>query len=490
MDDRFKDIYDRAHEQWPMFPDLVLIPAGKKGWIVEKIPPWVADWSDQRAENLRGRPVVDALDGAAEALFPVIEAVYETGQAVRDYCIEFLDTRGQSRGILVHAERVGTYPGTSRGAVFIRFHDVTDAISVQRQTTRISSFDGLIARSRVMGQVFRKIELYSPVDMSVVITGETGTGKELIARALHDHSARRNRHFVALNCSAISMDILESELFGHERGAFTGAVRTHKGLFEQADEGTLFLDEIGEMPLATQAKLLRVLEEGIIARVGGEREHEVNVRILAATNVPLELAVGLKRFRSDLYHRLSVLRIHLPPLRERREDIPLLIDHFLTQLNQRYGKQIVRLTQEAMELVDQYEWPGNVRELKNAMDRVYVEAGSSIIGRSAFDEWIEERKALTPDNWSLEAAEALAGLTTVPVERPALPAPPEIPALPPPQPQTGQSKGREIDEVDIRRAFQEAGGNATRAARILGIHKATLYRRMKVLSLRREDLDA
>jgi len=485
MDKNFKDVYDQAHRQLPMFPDLVLIPDGKGGWIVDKIPPWIADWSGESIDDLVGRPVIDALDGAAEALTPVADAVHETGQAVRDYCIEFQDSAGHDHGVLVHAERVKNYSGTSVDAVIMRLHDVTDAISVQRQAPRLTSFPGMIARSRAMAEVFRKIDLYSPVDMPVVITGETGTGKELVSRAIHDNSPRRNRPFVALNCSAISTDLLESELFGHERGAFTGAVRTHKGLFEQADTGTLFLDEVGDMSLPTQAKLLRVLEEGVIARIGGENEKTVDVRLVAATNIPLELSVGLKRFRSDLYHRLSVLRIHVPPLRERRQDIPLLIDFFLTTLNQKYGKQIVRLTQEAMDLVTRYEWPGNVRELRNAMNRVYVEADSPIIDRAAFDEWIEERKALTPDNWSLDVADALAGLVpTTHVGRPALPAPVPQLALPAPEP----IKNKDLDEEAIRRAFQEAGGNATRAARSLGIHKATLYRRMKALDLKREDL--
>jgi len=345
-----------------------------------------------------------------------------------------------------------------------------------------------VARSPAMMEVFRKIERYAPVDMPVVITGETGTGKELVANALHDRSPRRGKPIVALNCSAISTDLLESELFGHERGAFTGAVKTHKGLFEQADGGTLFLDEIGEMPPSTQAKLLRVLEAGVIARVGGEKDLAVDVRILAATNVPLELAVGLNRFRSDLYHRLSVLRIHIPALRERAEDIPLLVDHFLAELNDQYGKRVVRLTREAEEVVTRYDWPGNVRELRNAMNRVYVESDSSIIGRAAFDEWIEERKALRPSQWSLDAAEALASVARASSERPALPPPAAPPALPVAS-FAARGRPRSLEAEDIRLAFKEADGNATQAARILGVHKATLYRRMKSLGLTREEME-
>jgi DNA-binding NtrC family response regulator len=455
---------------------------------VDRLPPWIAAWSGARTEDLAGHPIEDALDGAAEALTPVVDAVYATGQVVRDYCVEFNDAEGNSRGILVHAERVEKFPGSTKGAVFLRLHDVTDAITLQKSSSELASYQDMVARSPAMMEVFRKIERYAPVDMPVVITGETGTGKELVANALHDRSPRRGKPIVALNCSAVSTDLLESELFGHERGAFTGAVKTHKGLFEQADGGTLFLDEIGEMPLGTQAKLLRVLEAGVIARVGGEQEMAVDVRILAATNVPLELAVGLNRFRSDLYHRLSVLRIHLPALRERTEDIPLLVDHFLAQLNDQYGKRVVRLTREAEEIVTQYDWPGNVRELRNAMNRVYVETDASIIGRAAFDEWIEERKALRPSRWGLDAAEALATAARASSERPALP-PPSLPPALPVASFAARGRPRSLEPEDIRLAFKEANGNATQAARILGVHKATLYRRMKSLGLTREEME-
>ena len=195
---------------------------------------------------------------------------------------------------------------------------------------------GFIGHSPALLQVFRKIEIYGPTDAPVVITGETGTGKELAARALHAHSQRHRRPFVAVNCAALSEELLESELFGHEKGAFTSAVRAHRGRFERAHEGTLFLDEIGEMPLRLQAKLLRVIEEGVIERVGGEREVTVDVRLMSATNVPLEIAVQSRTFRLDLYHRLDVLRVHMPPLRERLDDIPLLADHFLQLLNEKY----------------------------------------------------------------------------------------------------------------------------------------------------------
>jgi transcriptional regulator with GAF, ATPase, and Fis domain len=256
-----------------------------------------------------------------------------------------------------------------------------------------------------MQSVFRKIAIYGPTAAPVVVTGETGTGKELTAHALHTYSPRRRHPFVAVNCAALSEELLETELFGHERGAFTSAVRSHRGRFERAHTGTLFLDEIGELPLRLQAKLLRVLEEGMIERVGGEREVSVDVRLISATNVPLEQAVQARTFRLDLYHRLEVLRVHMPPLRERVKDIPLLTAHFLEQLNAKYQRQIQGLTPEAMALLQTYHWPGNIRELRNVLERVAVETMADVIGRRAFDEWVRERSRVYPGTWDVKARE-------------------------------------------------------------------------------------
>ena len=253
-------------------------------------------------------------------------------------------------------------------------------------------FRNLIGSSPAMRELFRKIRLYGASDAAVIITGETGAGKELVAQALHAESARADKPFAELNCTALSEQLLESEMFGHERGAFTGAVREHRGYFERADGGSLFLDEIGDMPLHIQSKLLRVLEDGRVQRVGGERSRQVDVRVIGATNVPLEQAVAERRFRADLYHRLAVLRIHLPPLRERPEDIPLLADQFLRQFNSKYQKGVQRLTSEAIRLLQAYLWPGNVRELRNVLERVVVEAETEAIGARAFTEWIRERQ--------------------------------------------------------------------------------------------------
>src|SRR6185503_8701227 len=206
----------------------------------------------------------------------------------------------------------------------------------------------------------------------------------------------------------------ESELFGHERGAFTGAVAIHRGRFERADKGTLFLDEIGDMPLRVQAKLLRVLEDGKFERVGGEKEIAGDARVVAATNAPLERAVVDRRFREDLYHRIAVLRVHVPPLRQRVEDLPLLADHFLSICDRRYGRGRKRLSPEAVRLLASYAWPGNIRELRNVLERVYVEASNDVVSRNAFAEWEGERDTLAAGAWNLGLREEQR-MTTAPL---------------------------------------------------------------------------
>jgi sigma-54 specific flagellar transcriptional regulator A len=388
-----------------------------------------------------------------------------------------------------------------------------------------SAFHGMVGRGAAMRVVFEKIDRYGVTDAPVLITGETGTGKELIARAVHRVSPRRQRPFVAINCSALNEDLFESELFGHDRGAFTGAVATHKGRFERANLGSLFLDEIGDMPERVQAKLLRVLEHGTFERVGGEREISADVRIIAATNVGLERAVGEGRFREDLYHRVAVLRIHAPPLRERVDDLPLLVDHFLRQFAGRYGRPVARLSPEAMHAFEQYAWPGNVRELRNVLERLFVESRTEVIGRGALNEWVQERDLLAAGAWNVELRDRqqLSGRVLVPggaddvsaddLRRAAMvlgrlmaeSAPPER-RLPSDE-VAGEDDGvpivrvaaevrgageepepPEITEESLRDAYRAARGNLSAAARRLRVHKATLYRHMKRLGLSRDDL--
>jgi formate hydrogenlyase transcriptional activator len=242
----------------------------------------------------------------------------------------------------------------------------------------MSTFD-LIGSSARFRTVLDQINMVAPVDCAVLVQGETGTGKEVIAQAIHDASPRRQNRFVAVNCAAIPSALLESELFGHERGAFTGAVAQTMGRFQSADRGTLFLDEIGDLPLELQPKLLRVLQERQIERLGGGRTIQIDVRIIAATNQDLWRMVREQRFRADLYYRLNVFPIMLPSLRERKDDIPMLIEYFVDKFAKRQGKSIQRVADEAMCVLKHYDWPGNIRELQNVVERAVIMAKGPVL---------------------------------------------------------------------------------------------------------------
>src|SRR5215470_589198 len=243
---------------------------------------------------------------------------------------------------------------------------------LKREFRKVHGMGNLIGKSKKMQEVFKMIEVVSGTNSTVLITGESGTGKELVAKAIHLNSPRSDEAFVSVNCGAFTETLLESELFGYMRGAFTGAIANKKGLFEVADKGTIFLDEVGDTSLAMQVKLLRVLQERTIRRVGGTEEIPVDVRIIAATNKDLASMVAENQFREDLFYRISVIPLHIPPLRHRREDIPLLANHFLSRLNASMGKKIDRLSDEALKKLEAYGWPGNVRELENAIERAFI----------------------------------------------------------------------------------------------------------------------
>lgn len=452
-------------------PDLVIVRWGSGEWQVHRLSDRVKSWLGVEDNDVRGRLLHHIFPSSIPSLADLASEVLDTGQDLTAIKVRLLQDESEFLANIQFAGLTEDYLGQLVRIVLRR-----ESIASKQDI----GFRGLLGISPAMREVFRKIKLYASSDAAVIITGETGAGKELVAQALHAESDRQDKPFAALNCTAISEQLLESELFGHERGAFTGAVREHRGYFERADGGTLFLDEIGDMPQHTQSKLLRVLEDGQVQRVGGEKSRKVDVRIIGATNVALEQAVAEQRFRADLYHRLAVLRIHLPPLRERIEDIPLLADFFLQQFRSRYNKSAKQLTPEAMRLLQSYLWPGNVRELRNVIERVLVESEAEAIGARAFAEWIQERQQFSLPSQPAPAGENLHKLPVAVPYHQTQNDEPVISRIP--------GKQVELSEAMIRRAYRSADGNLSAAARSLGVHRSTLYRHLKRLQLKRDEL--
>jgi two-component system response regulator HydG len=328
-----------------------------------------------------------------------------------------------------------------------------DNLELKRRLDEKFGFEGVIGDSPQMRDVIERLKRIAPTNASVLIEGETGTGKELVAQAIHQNSPRKNKAFVALNCAALSENILESELFGHVKGAFTDASTDRVGKFEYAHGGTMFLDEVGDMPLPTQIKLLRVLENGEITRVGSNQPITVNVRILSATNRNLEESIEAGTFRNDLYHRLKVITIRLPTLRERRQDIPILIDYFVKQFAAQHGKQIRGMSPPARHKLLGFEWPGNVRQLRNVVESMVV---------------VDYDGLLDVD----DLPEELAG----PVEHPGEPATASLTAL------VGKPL-TELERAFLAETLRLTAGNREEAAKMLGIGERTLYRKIKEYGL-------
>ena len=274
-------------------------------------------------------------------------------------------------------------------------------------------FEQIIGNSPALEAVLEQVERVAPTGSTVLIQGETGTGKELIAHAIHNISSRCGRPFVRLNCAAIPLDLLESELFGHEKGAFTGAIAQKIGRFELADKGTLFLDEVGDIPPALQPKLLRVLQEQEFERLGSTRTHQVDVRLVAATNRDLTEMVNRGEFRSDLYYRLNVFPVLLPPLRERREDIPALVTHFVEILGRRMGREIEHIPSETMSALSSYQWPGNIRELQNLIERAVILSNDGVLPNPLPAAETEQRAAISPGATTLRDSERTLILQTL-----------------------------------------------------------------------------
>jgi len=323
-----------------------------------------------------------------------------------------------------------------------------EAEVLRRQLQDRGSFAEMVGNSEPIRQVYSLVEQVAPSSASVLITGESGTGKELVARTIHRLSPRKDAPFVAINCSAIPETLMESELFGHEKGAFTGAASRRQGCFELADTGTLLLDEIAEMPPLLQAKLLRVIEERSVKRLGGKAEMPIDVRLLAATNRDPEEAVHAGTLRNDLLYRINVIRIHLPPLQDRKEDLPLLAQHLVTQLAQKHNRPARFLSPAALAALQFHAWPGNVRELRNVIERAVVICSGEQIERHHFAPYpIEQRERLRHED-----------TITVPVGTPL----------------------EEVERQMILRTLQKTSNNKTRAAELLGISLKTLHNKLNL----------
>jgi len=353
-------------------------------------------------------------------------------QAIKEGAYDFIEKPLEIPRLRIVLERALEKKETMREVQLLR-----------RRLAALAPGTDMIGSGPAMQRVFELVNKVAPSNASVVISGQSGTGKEVVARAIHNLSPRKDKPFVALNCSAIPATLIESELFGYERGAFTGADQRRIGNFELAHNGTLFLDEIGELPLELQAKFLRVLEDRKFRRLGGRAEVEVDVRVICATNRDLKEEIRRGRFREDLYFRLHVFTIVLPPLRERREDVPLLVHHFIEKFNGETGKRVQGVTPAALATLQGYAWPGNIRELRNSLERAMILVDGDIIG--------EEH--LPPD---LEASRPEAAMLRVPLGVPM----------------------EKVEKEYILASLQKNGGNKARTAEVLGISEKTLYNKL------------
>jgi PAS domain S-box-containing protein len=376
-----------------------------------------------------------------------LAAALSRGEQIRDFQTAVVLGDGREGQVLLRSAPLEDRDGRPLGLALI-LGDVTEVTELRKRFTGRSSFWGLVGRDRRMQELYQLIEDVAPSDASVLIRGESGTGKELVARAIHAASPRAEFPFVAVNCSALSESLLESELFGHVRGAFTGAVGDRRGRFEQASKGTLFLDEIGDVSPVVQVKLLRVLQEKRIERVGDNRPIPVDVRLISATNRDLEAALATGRLREDFYYRIKVVSLQVPPLRDRREDIPLLAEHLLDGIARREGSRRGRLNGAALQRLMHHAWPGNVRELENALEHALVLSRGGAI-----------------------AAEHL---------------PPEIGTKRSGRPLQGIPRHSSEERATIAAALERTGWNRTRAARLLGIDRSTLWRKIREHELKPE----
>jgi PAS domain S-box-containing protein len=396
------------------------------------------------ATECPGRHLSELLVGAGDELERLLRESVE-GRPVKKREIAFLTTRREARTANLTTAPLTNPDGEIDGLIVV-LEDISEIRRLTEELEGRSSYFRLVGRNPRLLQIYDMVDNLADNDVTVLVTGESGTGKELVAHAIHYRSHRSSGPFVRVNCAALSETLLESELFGHVKGAFTGAVKDRIGRFEEANGGTIFLDEIGDISPAVQQRLLRVLQEREFERVGESRTRQIDVRVIAATNRDLKQLVDEGRFREDLYYRLNVVTLDLPPLRERREDIPLLVDHFLAKFNASMHRSVEGVAGELLERLIDYDWPGNVRELENAIQRALVVARGKTI-----------RCAHLPPE--------IIGAVAPPAARPVV------------------AESREIDRATLLEALERSGWNKSAAARELGVDRTTIWRRMKRLGI-------
>lgn len=378
----------------------------------------------------------------------VLAGAIERGRMVQDLAMDIRRPDGEIRHIELTTHALQDDSGEPQGVVAI-VKDRTEVQKLQSALRGPNRYECLVGKNHRMRELYELVDDIAESDATVLITGESGTGKEMVAQAVHNRSHRRSGPFIKVNCSALSEGLLESELFGHVKGAFTGAIRDKKGRFEMADGGSLFLDEIGDIAPSVQIKLLRVLQEREFERVGGTETVKVDVRVIAATNRDLEQRRREGRFREDLYYRLYVVPIELPPLRDRKEDVPLLVEHFVKRFRERTGKAIREVSPEAFGLLMDYDWPGNVRELENAIEHAFVKCHGDSIQESDLPRLM---------------VRSVRGDVS--------------------------SSGRPVSEKDrLMSVLEQTGWNRSRTARILGMHRTTVWRKMKEFGIREPALE-
>jgi two-component system, NtrC family, response regulator AtoC len=434
------------------FRHMLSVILKKEGYDVE-----AASNGEEALQRIALNPFDQVLCDIRMPRMDGLDFLKEVQKRGEDLCVIMMSAYG-TVDTAIEAMKLGAYDYVSKpfkpDEIILTLKKAEERERLRKENERLRSevqkefsFDNIVSKNEKMQKIFDLIRKVAQYKSTILIMGESGTGKELIARALHYHSDRSGKAFVPINCGAIPENLLESELFGHTKGAFTDAIRTKKGLFEEADAGTLFLDEVGELPAPLQVKLLRVLQDGEIRRVGESKPLMVDVRIIAATIKDLSKEVGEGKFREDLFYRLNVLPVHVPPLRERREDIPLLVNHFIRKYNQALNKRVEGIDPKALDLLIDYRWNGNVRELENSIERAIVLADGNRLECGDLPSEIENYQAkpsaaaLSEEEYSIKKA----------------------------------SKALETNL--IAKALKKTKGNHTHAARILEIsHRALLYK--------------